>query len=300
MTFSPREIRVLLGILLILAVAGLLLVDALVLRTHVLGSLTVVVLGLAGYWEFARMVGLLGAPGNDHAVDTAGSRSAVLGRLMGVLGFLGCAYLLGLAWWRGSAGNGGEEWVAGGAVVFFVVAFGLLGFREDYRAGFPRLLEALLGMLLFGFLFSYLLRIYQEGSREVAIWRSAVYLLGIKGTDISAYLVGSTIGRHHFLKISPKKTLEGSLAGVLFGALWFTGAGLIREEFFFGWPQCILFGIILALASQLGDQTGSVIKRFYGVKHSGGLLPEFGGVLDLIDSFLFSAFVFWWLVSFTH
>ena len=119
---------------------------------------------------------------------------------------------------------------------------------------------------------------------------------GVKGTDIAAYLVGTAIGRHHFLKVSPGKTIEGSLAAVFFAALWFGGAGAALSEYFFEWFEGGALGIILAIASASGDLTESLIKRHYGVKDSGRLLPEFGGVLDLIDSFLFSAFLFWCFV----
>ena len=78
---------------------------------------------------------------------------------------------------------------------------------------------------------------------------------------------------------------------------WFCGAGYWLPEYFFEWPWAILFGIILSVSTQLGDLTESVLKRYYRVKDSASLLPEFGGVLDLIDSFLFSGFLFWCLLS---
>ncbi|MEM7235634.1 MAG: phosphatidate cytidylyltransferase, partial [Planctomycetota bacterium] len=86
------------------------------------------------------------------------------------------------------------------------------------------------------------------------------------------------------------------LSALVFGGLWFAGAGWLRPETFFEWPLGFLFGIILAIASSLGDLAESLLKRYYQVKDSSSLLPEFGGVLDLIDSFVFSAFLFWCLI----
>ena len=61
----------------------------------------------------------------------------------------------------------------------------------------------------------------------------------------------------------------------------------------FPWPRGILLGIILSVASQVGDLSESLIKRYYQVKDSGILLPEFGGVLDLTDSFSYCGLLFW-------
>jgi phosphatidate cytidylyltransferase len=278
MTLTPKQTRVLLGALLLVLVAGIFWLDYL-LDVRAVGSAVAVILGLAAYWEYARMAGLL----------RSGS-----GRALGLLGLLGCACILAVVWRQGGA-ESREAFVAGG-IGFLLSGFAVLTFRADYRAGFHSLLAALLGVLLFGVCYSYLLRIYHQGDRERALVVGAVFLLGVKGTDIIAYLAGSTVGRHHFLKISPGKTLEGCSAAVIQGALWFGAAGWLWPDFFFSWPQGILFGIILSLVSQLGDLTESVIKRCFGVKDSGSLLPEFGGVLDLVDSFLFSGFVFWCLL----
>ncbi len=122
------------------------------------------------------------------------------------------------------------------------------------------------------------------------------FVLGVKGNDIAAYFTGRAIGRHTFLKVSPKKTLEGCAAAVIFSAVWFVGASLLWPGRFFHWPQAILLGIIFSVTVQVGDLAESLIKRSCGVKDSAALLPEFGGVLDLIDSTIFSGFLFWSLL----
>jgi phosphatidate cytidylyltransferase len=150
-----------------------------------------------------------------------------------------------------------------------------------------------LGVLFCGWLFSSLERIYLEGG----LAGGAVFLLGIKGTDISAYLVGRAIGRHRFLAVSPKKTLEGCAAALGWGGLWFALAPQRLAGAGFPWWQGALAGIILSVAAQIGDYSESLLKREYQVKDSSRLLPEFGGALDLIDSLIFPGYLYWWVLQ---
>ena len=155
----------------------------------------------------------------------------------------------------------------------------------------------MLGALLFGLLFSFVIRIY---CRCEDVLTAAVFVFGIKLPDIGGYVAGSTIGRTKFLKISPRKTLEGFIAGFLLTGACFALAaesGYV-PELKFGWLPGIGFGIILAFSAAIGDLSESLIKRLYGVKDSGSLLREFGGVLDMIDSFIFRGFVFWCLLHY--
>jgi phosphatidate cytidylyltransferase len=187
-----------------------------------------------------------------------------------------------------------------GAESGLLVASGVLGtvlatsaaavVRKDHRGAFLPFLVSLLGVLSCGLALSYLLRIYRNPD---GILLGIVFLLGIKGNDIVAYFVGSTLGRVRFLTVSPKKSLEGFLAAWIFGAVWFGGVAWLWPDRFFAWPLGAALGIILSLASQVGDLTESLLKRFHGVKDSSVLLPEFGGVLDLVDSFLYCGFLFW-------
>ncbi len=115
-----------------------------------------------------------------------------------------------------------------------------------------------------------------------------------KFTDIGAYLVGSTLGRHKLIpRISPKKTWEGTMGGVVFGVgsslvcLW-----LLRDvlgKYGFNELHAVALGLLLGTAAVVGDLAESLIKREAGVKDSSTVLPGHGGALDLIDSLLFTA-----------
>lgn len=105
-------------------------------------------------------------------------------------------------------------------------------------------------------------------------------------SDIFAYLIGINFGKKHpFPYLSPNKTLEGALGGIL-------GGGISALAFFYVLPLNILvlffLGILAALFGEIGDLFESLIKRNFGVKDSGKLLPGHGGILDCIDSILFS------------
>lgn len=103
--------------------------------------------------------------------------------------------------------------------------------------------------------------------------------------DTAAFLVGSLFGKHKLIeRISPKKTVEGFIGGLVFSVL----AALALTHFFpdYSLPFWIGFGIVAALFGTLGDLFESLIKRTYEVKDSGNLIPGHGGILDRIDSLL--------------
>ena len=115
--------------------------------------------------------------------------------------------------------------------------------------------------------------------------------------DTMAYIVGSLIGKTPFSKISPKKTWEGTIGGIILAAI-LCGyvAWSIDEWFVFGQPlyKWVLLGFIAAIAGTFGDLLESKLKRMAGVKDSGSLMPGHGGFLDRFDSLLV-AIPFVWL-----
>ncbi|MEG2199181.1 MAG: phosphatidate cytidylyltransferase [Anaerovorax sp.] len=108
------------------------------------------------------------------------------------------------------------------------------------------------------------------------------------GTDIMAYFTGYLLGKHKLCpKISPKKTIEGSIGGIL-GSVILCGA----FGYFFAnalMIHCVIMGILGGVISQLGDLTASIFKRKIGIKDYGNLIPGHGGILDRFDSVLFTA-----------
>lgn len=126
-----------------------------------------------------------------------------------------------------------------------------------------------------------------------------VLVLVVWAFDTFAYFTGRRFGRHPFMAhISPSKTLEGVIGGLVVSAL--VGAVLVAA---LGrpWLAGLGFGLVLAAAAQAGDLAESMLKRAAGVKESGMLIPGHGGMLDRVDSFLFAAPVaYFYVVSILH
>ena len=133
-------------------------------------------------------------------------------------------------------------------------------------------------------------------------WILVLLIIAVsKASDIGGYLVGHTLGRHKLApRVSPNKTIEGAIGGLLFSA----AASALLCRFLninvlidYGFWATIGFGAAIGAASQASDLTESLIKRSAGVKDSGVLLPSFGGMLDLIDSFVIAAPLGYFILS---
>ena len=112
--------------------------------------------------------------------------------------------------------------------------------------------------------------------------------LCIMAADIGAYLFGKWLGRTLLSEISPKKTVEGAMFGILGSvAIAITGGWLLHWHHWY--VGGLALGSLIGLTSLLGDLTESVMKRDAGVKDSGELIPGHGGMLDRTDSYIFTA-----------
>jgi phosphatidate cytidylyltransferase len=150
----------------------------------------------------------------------------------------------------------------------------------------------LFGILYICWFFSFLIKIrYLDGG--IGLLASVIIIT--KFGDIGAYLIGTRFGKHPLLpRISPKKSREGAIGGLGFSIL---AAFACKRFLNFSDLQLLCVGIILSILGQLGDLSESLLKRDCHVKDSGNFIPGIGGVLDLIDSLLFTAPVFYFYIS---
>ena len=118
----------------------------------------------------------------------------------------------------------------------------------------------------------------------------------IWAADIGAYFMGKIFGRTKLSAISPKKTVEGAIFGLL-GSLIVAELGAWYFDFP-GWRWSgIILGSLIGVTSLLGDLTESMMKRDAGVKDSGQLIPGHGGILDRTDSYVFTAPLVYYFVT---
>jgi phosphatidate cytidylyltransferase len=157
---------------------------------------------------------------------------------------------------------------------------------KDLSSTISKMGMALFGILFIGFLLAYVSLIWNMTNGRLWV---LFLMVTIWAGDIFALLSGSFFGRHKlYPKISPNKTFEG-LGGAIVGSIIVALAFALLFIPHLGKGPCILLAIGLGILGQLGDFTESMLKRSAQVKDSGTLIPGHGGMLDRLDSFLFSA-----------
>jgi len=143
-----------------------------------------------------------------------------------------------------------------------------------------------LGVLYISLFLSYLVLLHagQNGRQWIFF-----LLIVLWCTDIGAYAVGRIWGRHRLSPlVSPHKTIEGAVGGLIFSLVAaFILKKLLLEDL--GLAQAAALSFVIAVPGQAGDLCESALKRYFGVKDSGTMLPGHGGMLDRIDSLLFAA-----------
>lgn len=297
-------------------------VDSALGRLFARGSLVpvlFVIVLLRGSFEMARMLRAKGA--KPHACF---ANLCIL--------FLFLAPWLSAAGWFGDgvAQQEGLLWQVIG-VTGAILGAGVLTILGRDPQGSVRDLSATMLMVLYlGLLggFGTMLRCGKDVPGNEGAWLLLIVLLVTKVSDIGAYFTGKAVGRHKLIPtISPGKSIEGAIGGVIASALVAAGFAalpsllpsavvgetqrpglmllydltrsfsLTTETSEIGpIARALIIGALLSIAGQFGDLIESCFKRDSGVKDSGHLLPQYGGILDLVDSPLFALPVAWFLL----
>jgi phosphatidate cytidylyltransferase len=185
----------------------------------------------------------------------------------------------------------GEDWLLwfGTGLVLLPLVFVTLA--GDPITGLQRWLWAVGGVLYVGWLGSHLVLL-----REAPDGRDWVLLVLFTtfATDTSSYFVGRTLGRRPLAtRISPGKTVEGAIGGILFGL-----AAALLLNYFLGLRKeaalIVPVALLLPLAAELGDLAESLLKRGMQVKDASPLIPGHGGLMDRLDSVLFTGIVLYY------
>jgi len=237
---------------------------------------------LAALWEFYRMV-------EFKRIVTFKKTGMLFAAVLLALNYPGVIP---------QSANGGAMFGANEMVTGFLIisVLGFIALKEVKINSLATAATTIFGFLYVPYLFSFLLRLASSPDGLLA----ALYLLAVtKSTDIGAYLVGSWIGKHKMSpQTSPKKTWEGFCGGVLVSlTVSVLYAHFVLQKL---WPfslwHAVVLGILLPVACVVGDLAESVLKRDTEIKDSGTFIPGIGGALDLIDSILFTAPLFYYYV----
>lgn len=162
--------------------------------------------------------------------------------------------------------------------------------RKGGEIRFQQTMAALFGGVFIGYSFSAFLRLEASGIHRAYLLLPFILSFAC---DTFAYFAGLTLGRHKLApKVSPKKTVEGSVGGLLGNVVCGLLFACVMDRWFggsIGAGPMVLLALLCGVVAQIGDLSFSLIKREFGIKDYGRLFLEHGGVLDRFDSVLFVA-----------
>lgn len=261
------------------------------LKKRILSSILLIILTIAAIkilWLFAIVVTVLIALALNEFFAMAQSNGIKVFRYFGVL--IGIVIPISIFFKFELT----RSWELFFIILLFISLFLLQLSRKDIAASLVAISVTVFGILYIAWLFSFIIKLrlipnYGEGL-------VAMLILTVKSGDIGAYLIGSRFGKRPLIaRISPKKTVEGTIAGIVCNILFC----LASKSFLpiFSYQHLIFIGLFLGVMSLFGDLSESLIKRDCKVKDASSLFPGLGGVMDVLDSLLFTTPAIYFYVS---
>ena len=185
-----------------------------------------------------------------------------------------------------------------GLFALYLIGVEIVAPRRD---SLNTIVYSLFAYLYIPWLFGYVITLRYTPNGVLGLWYLTLPMLAIVASDVGAYAIGSWLGRRKLAPlISPNKTVEGSLGGLILSVLVVAAATFLLERLahlHVDLYDGLLFSLLVGSAAQLGDLFESLVKRWVGVKDAGIFLPGQGGVLDRIDSTLIAVPVTYYFVT---
>ena len=209
-------------------------------------------------------------------------------------------FFLGIGLWGWVWGMGGGEFLG---LAVLVLTMGVLGMGVFSGMDIGRVIEEVgvsaLIVVYCGFSLFFLMRLQKEDPYNLLYIWVVTWM-----ADIGGYFMGKVFGRHGLgIRVSPKKTVEGLLGGLVFAILggvllkvWIPEVYSGRRWILYSDIGMMGMSLVFGLLGVVGDLVGSLWKRWGGVKDSSGLIPGHGGVLDVMDSLVLTVPIFYGLV----
>jgi phosphatidate cytidylyltransferase len=242
---------------------------------------------LGGFWYFALIeVAILIGMGEYYRMIEA--KGLLPQRWVGII----AAFGLGLISFFGTG--------VYTALFLTVAVLAILSFqltRLDLQSAITGSAATMMGVIYVGWLLSHaiLLRNWPMvgGGPDIGFFFIILVIATTFLADAGAFFTGRYLGKNKLWpRISPKKTWEGAVGGVVVGTLGTVASKLVFDAWIFetgmSLIHCLILGAILCVVSIFGDLSESMLKRDAGIKDSGTIIPGHGGILDRLDSLLFT------------
>jgi len=268
------------------AIVGLILVGIIMFFARQLLPAAVFILSLIGIHEFY------------NAVSKAGFKP------IKIIGYLSCLPLLMIGYEKMLMDSNGlissiytGKFLSFVVFVILAVLMSIIVF-EHKKYNVSDIAITVFGIVYVVFLFSFIITTRNMENGAYYIW---LIFISAWATDTFAFFTGITIGKRKLIPaVSPKKTKEGSIGGIIGCVIAVSLYGIYLNSVLPKVPfyHFIIIGLLGGVISQIGDLAASAVKRFVNIKDYGNIMPGHGGVLDRVDSILFVAPVIYYYISF--